>query len=55
MKIEVLGRDLKEIAKRGVMFTPAVMVDGEVMAVGRIPKTEEIECWIEGASGSGSA
>jgi small redox-active disulfide protein 2 len=48
-------RDLKEIAKRGVIFTPGVVIDGKVMAAGKIPKTEEIEGWIGEASRGGSA
>lgn len=35
-------RDLKEIAKRKVMFTPAVAIDGEVKISGRIPTEDEI-------------
>jgi len=34
--------DLKEIAKRKVMFTPAVVVDGEVKISGKIPTEDEI-------------
>lgn len=39
--------DLMKIAGYGVMGTPAVVVDGEVKLVGRIPKKEEIKSWIE--------
>lgn len=39
--------DLMEIAKYGVFGTPAVVVDGEVKSVGKVPKTEEIKAWIE--------
>lgn len=39
--------DLMEIAKYGVFGTPAVVVDGEVKSVGKIPKPEEIRAWIE--------
>jgi small redox-active disulfide protein 2 len=34
--------DLKEIAKRKVMFTPAIVVDGEVKISGKIPTEDEI-------------
>jgi small redox-active disulfide protein 2 len=34
--------DLKEIAKRGVMFTPAVAIDGEVKVAGKVPSEDEI-------------
>ncbi|MDZ7580580.1 MAG: thioredoxin family protein [Deltaproteobacteria bacterium] len=36
----------KQIAQYGVFLTPAVMIDGEVKCVGRIPKKEEIKAWI---------
>ncbi|MCX8092396.1 MAG: thioredoxin family protein [Verrucomicrobiae bacterium] len=35
-------RDLKEIASRKVMFTPAVAVDGVVKISGRVPTEDEI-------------
>ena len=38
--------DLMEIAKYGVFGTPAVVVDGEVKSVGKIPDKEEIKTWI---------
>lgn len=38
--------DLMEIAKYGVFGTPAVVVDGEVKSVGKVPKTDEIRAWI---------
>ncbi len=38
--------DIMEIAGYGVFGTPAVVVDGEVKSVGKIPKTEEIKSWI---------
>ncbi|HOP47425.1 MAG TPA: thioredoxin family protein [Desulfobacteraceae bacterium] len=46
MRIEKVT-DLMEIAKYGVFGTPAVVVDGEVKSVGKIPKIEEIRLWIE--------
>lgn len=39
--------DLMEIAKYGVFGAPAVVVDGEVKSVGKIPKIEEITAWID--------
>lgn len=39
--------DIKSIAKYGVMLTPAVVVDGEVKIVGKIPKKEEIIAWLK--------
>ena len=38
--------DIVEIATRGVMMTPALLVDGEVKAVGKIPTVEEIKSWL---------
>jgi len=39
--------DVIEIAKYGVFMTPAVVIDGKVKSVGKIPDTEEIKIWIE--------
>lgn len=38
--------DIMKIAKYGVFSTPAVVVDGKVKSVGRIPKKEEILAWV---------
>ena len=38
--------DLMEIAEYGVLGTPAVVIDGKVKSVGKIPKKEEIKKWI---------
>lgn len=35
--------DVKEFAKKGVMFTPAVIVDGQVKISGKIPTVDEIK------------
>jgi small redox-active disulfide protein 2 len=39
--------DTLEIAKHGVFGTPAVVVDGKVKSVGKIPTKEEIKGWIK--------
>jgi small redox-active disulfide protein 2 len=39
--------DIMEIAGYGVFGTPAVVVDGEVKSVGKIPKQEEVLGWIK--------
>ena len=39
--------DVMEIAKYGVFGTPAVVVDGKVKSVGKIPEKQEIMTWIE--------
>jgi small redox-active disulfide protein 2 len=38
--------DFREIAGYGVFTTPAVVVDGKVRCVGKIPKKEEILAWL---------
>lgn len=35
--------DISEIMKFGVMMTPALAVDGQVKAVGKVPSPEEIK------------
>ena len=39
--------DVMEIAKYGVFGIPAVVVDGEVKSVGKIPEKREIMTWIK--------
>ena len=39
--------DIMKIAGYGVFGTPAVIVDGEVKCVGKIPKKEEIKAWVK--------
>lgn len=36
-----------DIARYGVLGTPAVVVDGQVKSVGKIPKKEDILSWIK--------
>jgi hypothetical protein len=36
-----------QIAGYGVFGTPAVVVDGEVKSVGKIPKKEDVLQWIK--------
>jgi small redox-active disulfide protein 2 len=38
--------DTLAIAEYGVFGTPAVVVNGDVKSVGKIPKKEEIKAWI---------
>jgi small redox-active disulfide protein 2 len=38
--------DFKKIAAYGVFGTPAVVIDGEVKSVGKIPKKEDVKTWI---------
>lgn len=39
--------DVMKIAGYGVFGTPAVVVDGEVKSVGKIPKKDEVLSWIK--------
>ena len=38
--------DMMKIAGYGVFGTPAVVVDGEVKSVGKIPKKAEVLSWL---------
>ncbi len=40
--------DIMEISKYGVFGTPAVVIDGDVKSVGKIPEKEEIKGWLQG-------
>ena len=39
--------DVMKIAGYGVFGTPAVVVDGEVKSVGKIPSKENVKSWLE--------
>ena len=41
--------DMMAIAGYGVFGTPAVVVNGEVKSVGKIPKKDEIKKWLAAA------
>ena len=38
--------DFQEIAKLGVFSTPAVVIDGEIKCVGKVPSKSEVIDWI---------
>ena len=38
--------DMDKITEYGVMMTPALVIDGEVKAVGKVSSSEEIKQWI---------
>lgn len=40
--------DLQEIMKHGVFSTPAVIVDGKVKAIGKVPAKKDVIAWIKG-------
>ncbi|OGP61940.1 MAG: glutaredoxin [Deltaproteobacteria bacterium RBG_13_49_15] len=39
--------DIMTIAGYSVFGTPAVVIDGEVKSVGKIPKKEEVKSWLK--------
>jgi small redox-active disulfide protein 2 len=41
--------DVKEFARRGVMFTPAVAIDGQVRVAGHVPGVKELKALFEAA------
>ena len=41
--------DMMEIARHGVMNTPAVVLDGEVIASGKVPDKKQVRKWLEHA------
>jgi small redox-active disulfide protein 2 len=40
-------KDINEITSFGVMMTPALVIDGAVKAVGKIPTVEEIKAMLQ--------
>lgn len=40
--------DYREIAARGVMNTPGLVIDGKVVSVGRVPSAGDIAMWLHG-------
>ena len=38
--------DIKEITRYGVFVTPAVVVNGEVKSVGKVPKKDDVKAWL---------
>ena len=39
--------DVMQIAGCGVFGTPAVVIDGNVKSVGKIPAKEDVKSWLE--------
>jgi small redox-active disulfide protein 2 len=39
--------DLMKIAGYGVLGTPAVVVNGEVKSVGKVPKKQDVMAWLK--------
>lgn len=38
--------DYAEIASRGVLSTPGLVIDGVVVLAGRVPTREQVESWL---------
>lgn len=48
LEAEVLHvTDWAEIAGRGVMSTPGLVIDGTVVSTGRIPTAEQVASWLD--------
>lgn len=45
MVVEI--KDINQITARGVIMTPAVVIDGVKVCEGRIPSPQEVRKWIE--------
>lgn len=41
--------DYGEIASRGVMSTPGLVIDGVVVCSGRVPSREQVQAWLGAA------
>jgi small redox-active disulfide protein 2 len=39
---------IAEIARRGVLITPALVVDGQVKCSGKVPSVDQIVAWLKG-------
>ena len=39
--------DYREIASRGVLSTPGLVIDGVLVSAGRIPTADQIEAWLK--------
>ncbi len=44
-------RDIQEIACYGVMGSPALVINGKVVAVGRVPARSQLREWLRAAAG----
>ncbi|MBL7203584.1 MAG: thioredoxin family protein [Desulfobacteraceae bacterium] len=44
-------REIKEIGKYGVMGMPALLINGKVMSVGRVPPKTKLKEWLKEAQG----
>lgn len=42
--------DVMVMIRLGIMSTPAVVIDGRVVATGRIPDADEVRAWVSGST-----
>lgn len=42
--------DVMAMIRLGIMSTPAVVIDGRVVATGRIPDADEVRAWVSGGT-----
>ena len=42
--------DIQQIVERGVMWTPAVMIDGRKVCEGKVPTAAMVKDWLSGPS-----
>jgi small redox-active disulfide protein 2 len=52
LTVEYVG-DITEILKYDVLMTPALVIDGQVKAAGRVPALSEMVAWINEAAREG--
>ena len=48
-------RDIKEIGRYGVMGTPALIINGQVKSVGKVPPKNKLKEWLREAQENGGA
>ncbi|MCK6483074.1 MAG: TM0996/MTH895 family glutaredoxin-like protein [Phycisphaerae bacterium] len=46
-------QDINEFVRRGVIFTPALILDGKVVAAGKVPAASEISRMLSEAAAHG--
>ena len=39
--------DIRRMGELGIVYTPAVLVNGKIKSLGRIPSVHEIKTWVE--------
>ncbi len=49
-RVEVVD-DILELAKAGIIYTPAIKVGDRLVASGKIPKVQDLVTWLSDASG----